>query len=645
MAQLTDTLKKDLTADANTWTRITAEHPDLGNLQTIEEFNAWVVAHNFPLRSEQLWQYKEAATYLSLHPPSPHTPATDQAKKNPFDFLNEFREHTANVGAIDLEQLALKEALKEELPLLGLIPPTIETDDLVAKIRYEQKEQAKTFEDIQEDPFYKQYLEKKKIGVQQEVEKAKQKWEEEGSQGKFPIDVIKNKAEYKYTAAFAKQFPEKAEAYGKDDYRLKVARNHYKQEEAVLKQNLAKGTTTQWKRSHLAQAILHAPGPTQQEQRVITPINKIITRSFLPSQTRSQAEPQVNPSQQQSGPGLLSQGMDMLNNLASKRRIAAQNARRLGRVIGRQSAKSLGSTMTKQGLLTGGRALLLNPYVLAALAIFLLILFVIILIVVILNSSGGSGTGTSATPSIPGLTMTISGPDQVANGQFMTYSIQGNYTGAGEVIITNPIPDNADWADPTGNVLSGRDPIKWTVKAGETFSHTITLKPKNDDSIVINRAEAVEVGGGSFAGPPIEGGSGNACTEPHEGRGHCSVENLKRYFNGDQKKAIIASMICKKESGSNPLALNTNCGTNDYSVGLFQINLVAHCAGAYANQSCRQLIDEQKRNVCELQYRNPEENIKKLLQLSNNGNNWQPWGAYTHSTAGVAIIAQRCGII
>ena len=55
----------------------------------------------------------------------------------------------------------------------------------------------------------------------------------------------------------------------------------------------------------------------------------------------------------------------------------------------------------------------------------------------------------------------------------------------------------------------------------------------------------------------------------------------------------------QQKSGGKPDSINTNCGTNDYSVGLFQINLVAHCAGAYGPgrwgpQSCDNLLSESK---------------------------------------------------
>ncbi|MFC1625585.1 hypothetical protein ACFL1Q_00885 [Patescibacteria group bacterium] len=59
--------------------------------------------------------------------------------------------------------------------------------------------------------------------------------------------------------------------------------------------------------------------------------------------------------------------------------------------------------------------------------------------------------------------------------------------------------------------------------------------------------------------------------------GPCQVSNLVNYFEGNWNKARIASMICLQESGGTPDAEGFACLDNvsvDYSVGLFQINLL-----------------------------------------------------------------------
>ncbi len=179
-----------------------------------------------------------------------------------------------------------------------------------------------------------------------------------------------------------------------------------------------------------------------------------------------------------------------------------------------------------------------------------------------------------------------------------------------------------------------------------SYSFTLVLEPTENDIYVTNTLRAT-ANGQSLVTPPSGGvKSGNACTEPYEGTGYCSVEYLKQFF-GDN--AIKASLICQAESGSNPFAKNETCSTNDYSVGLFQINLIAHCPGAFSGQFCsRTVINETKKNECERKYKdNPEENIKYAAGLSKNGADWTQWGTWLHGAGGkpaVKTILTQCGI-
>jgi hypothetical protein len=126
------------------------------------------------------------------------------------------------------------------------------------------------------------------------------------------------------------------------------------------------------------------------------------------------------------------------------------------------------------------------------------------------------------------------------------------------------------------------------------------------------------------------------------GSGPCSVSNLLSYFGGDTVKATKASIICNKESGSNPNAVNKGCLTGrsvDYSIGLFQINLLAHGNANNVNfdytwspVSCtiKNLSAVQQ---LEQRFLNPTENIKYAVTLSRNGTSWSAWSA-----------AKACGI-
>lgn len=93
--------------------------------------------------------------------------------------------------------------------------------------------------------------------------------------------------------------------------------------------------------------------------------------------------------------------------------------------------------------------------------------------------------------------------------------------------------------------------------------------------------------------PPPGGGTCSPVTQ-----GYCAPDQLAQYTQGTawQGQETTASIICNAESGGNPYALNDSClcgiaagakcpATGDYSVGPFQINLYAHCAGAFTNIS------------------------------------------------------------
>jgi hypothetical protein len=108
----------------------------------------------------------------------------------------------------------------------------------------------------------------------------------------------------------------------------------------------------------------------------------------------------------------------------------------------------------------------------------------------------------------------------------------------------------------------------------------------------------------------------------------------------DPIKAEKASRICNRESASNPAAANYGCVKGrsvDYSIGLFQINLLAHCPASKPSftwnpPSCT-FGNIPARDLCENRFLNQDENIKYAVQLSKNGTDWSPWSA-----------ARACGI-
>lgn len=144
--------------------------------------------------------------------------------------------------------------------------------------------------------------------------------------------------------------------------------------------------------------------------------------------------------------------------------------------------------------------------------------------------------------------------------------------------------------------------------------------------------EQVSIGTpGPYPTPGGSPGPGNCSL----GTGPCSVENLLPFFGNSVDIATKASKICNKESGSNPMAKNDGCLTGvscDYSIGLFQVNLLAHCPGAFSSYSCSAPIsctigNQNTLQSCETRLLDPTGNINEAVRISNNGTNWAPWSA------------------
>ena len=125
--------------------------------------------------------------------------------------------------------------------------------------------------------------------------------------------------------------------------------------------------------------------------------------------------------------------------------------------------------------------------------------------------------------------------------------------------------------------------------------------------------------------------------------GWCSVSTLSRYFPPGTPASIIrnASIVCNIESGGYTNALNDGClcgRSVDYSVGLFQINLLPsnRCPGAFSGYtwsppSCT-INDLEALQQCTQDYLDPETNIEKAVRMINDGQ-WCSWAA-----------ARSCGI-
>lgn len=130
------------------------------------------------------------------------------------------------------------------------------------------------------------------------------------------------------------------------------------------------------------------------------------------------------------------------------------------------------------------------------------------------------------------------------------------------------------------------------------------------------------------------------------GGGLCSPENLSAFGSN----ATTASKICKTESGGVSTVINKNClkGISvDYSVGLFQFNMMAQCAqafscldtntkdgpgcpgGTYCVIGNQAVLDDCARRFSDVSF-----NIQQAVSLSKGGSDWSHWGA-----------AYACGIL
>lgn len=334
----------------------------------------------------------------------------------------------------------------------------------------------------------------------------------------------------------------------------------------------------------------------------------------------------------------LSQGMRGINSLASRSGI--MNAGRLGSLasgsastagVGAAGATGGAAATTAAGTGAAAAGATVTAPVWGTVAVVLGLILLIIIIIVFFFGQDATSTPQSPTNTkqVPGLTIALQGPTTVANGADINYSITITYGGTLDVTITDPIPSNATYisSEPPGKVEGNI--VSWRLKdiAASTtqsvYTIGIALKPKTNDSIVANQ---VFTNAPEIVASSIDPGqkSGNVCTQDVEGTGHCAVSNLSKYF-GDN--AIIASMICKVESQGDPFATNKKCPPDD-SVGLFQVNLLAYCPGAYSNPSACVLANKSMRDQCANTYYNPEANIQKAVALSQGGTNWGPWGVW-----------------
>jgi hypothetical protein len=193
---------------------------------------------------------------------------------------------------------------------------------------------------------------------------------------------------------------------------------------------------------------------------------------------------------------------------------------------------------------------------------------------------------------------------------------------------------------------------------------------KNLEDLFTGRCSGeIELNYGPPDGLPYNGSLGSGSCEPitnEDSRDNpCHVNNLKSSLeayirnseglNEDEplpiseqelnKRATQASIICNAESGGDPNALNDGCLTGksvDYSVGLFQINLLAHHCPEYFSYSweppqCEITSSELAVTQCASEVLQPEVNLQEAWRISGAGSNWQAWSTAKEEYCGPSL--------
>lgn len=156
-----------------------------------------------------------------------------------------------------------------------------------------------------------------------------------------------------------------------------------------------------------------------------------------------------------------------------------------------------------------------------------------------------------------------------------------------------------------------------------------TLRPQGYGEGCISGPEPLaNLASGDCATPPPSGAISPGGGRCQPGTGFCSVGYLTPFFGSLAREA---SIICNMESGGNPNALNCGCFLGrsvDYSAGLFQINILAHCSGAttytWSPPSCT-VLDQSRVDDCLARFFDPEENAQYAANLRRGAGDWGAW--------------------
>jgi hypothetical protein len=189
-------------------------------------------------------------------------------------------------------------------------------------------------------------------------------------------------------------------------------------------------------------------------------------------------------------------GMDRLNSGISSVGNTIQNA---ANTI--KNVKNIASLLRTFAMFT-------NPTALVIIGIIILIILYISLF------AGYTNLNITATPpeptpatttsptTIPGLTLTLTGPTAVPNSENISYTIEATYTGDAEVTLSDPLPPDSTFVSATGTYTNEGNTTIWKLAendGGDTspkkYTFTIVLHPEKEDVIIRNKIIATATGG------------------------------------------------------------------------------------------------------------------------------------------------------
>ena len=176
----------------------------------------------------------------------------------------------------------------------------------------------------------------------------------------------------------------------------------------------------------------------------------------------------------------------------------------------------------------------------------------------------------------------------------------------------------------------------------KAMENSLALRQRENLPLSVGLGVKDQYGGGDYPLPnPPSGGGGCGSGNCPLGVGYCSPDYLNTNYFHDELKARKASIICQKESGSQPESINLGClktdpssRTQEYSVGLYQINLWfdSRCEAGAAlidkvdtkPYSCK---EGPNFDGCTDEFKDPDRNIRFAVALSGQGTNWTDWSA------------------